>query len=365
MMSPEQVARVVHDWAVTEGLLTESPLEVQCGNFGVLGASEEGTALLRKQRILAVGFNEPDREVTVFTRFAPPRSKKALALVPTQVDDVKIVYRQGVANPLDASLPAPHSSPPFVMRVTGRGSHYACGSSISAGNVRDAGTLGCLVRDAAGVLYGLSNNHVCGSCSYAEADLPILAPGVFDVAPHNHPPFTIGFHAKALPFRAGSPSVVDISANTDAAIFRIASEDQVTSYQGDVYDTPVSAGVLDAGLKVEKVGRTSGYTKGSVVTKILGPLPISYSSAEHQFSGKIFFDPLFVIHGDAAAAFSSSGDSGSLITTVTLEGARLAVGLVVGSMKDSNAPGGEATLALAVSPILQSLGVALVSGHNV
>lgn len=364
-MSPEEVARIVHDWAVTEGLLTESPLEVKLHDFRALGASEEGTALLRKQRIMAVGFNEADCEVTVFTRFAPPRSKKVLSLVPTRMDDVKIIYRQGVASPLDASLPAPHSSPPFVMRATSRGSHYACGSSISAGNVRDAGTLGCLVRDSAGVLYGLSNNHVCGSCSYAEADLPILAPGVFDVAPHNHAPFTIGFHSRALPFRAGSPSVVDISANTDAAIFRIASEDQVTSYQGTIYDTPTSAGVLDAGIKVEKVGRTSGYTKGTVVTRILGPLPINYSSAEHQFSGKIFFEPLFVIHGEAADAFSTSGDSGSLITTVTPQGARVAVGLVVGSMKDGKAPGGEATMALAISPILQSLGVTLVSGHNV
>src|SRR5271156_3688862 len=121
-------------------------------------------------------------------------SKKLLASIPASVDDVAITYRQGVQTPIGGTPSVPFGAPPFVVRNSPAGDRYTCGSSISVGNFRDAGTLGCLVRDGAGVLYGLSNNHVTGSCSFAGVGLPILAPGVYDVAPNSLPPFTLGFH---------------------------------------------------------------------------------------------------------------------------------------------------------------------------
>jgi hypothetical protein len=365
-MNVVDAARIFHDWAVTEGIPPESPVAPSSSpsDLAMLAmTSEEGKALLRKQRVLSVGFNEDAHEVIVFTRLAAPASKKRLSLVPNSLGDVDIVYRQGMHTLVGDELPAPHAGPPYIIRTTTRGNRYACGSSISAGNQRDAGTLSCLVKDAAGVLYGLTNNHVAGGCSYAEVDLPVLAPGVIDVAPKNVAPFTLGFHSKTLPFKAGSPSVVDISSNSDAAIFRIAHADLVTSFQGNIYDTPQGSATLTAGMPVEKVGRTTGHTAGVVVSQLYGPVPVSYQSQVHNFSGQIFFDPLFVIAG-TNTLFSENGDSGSLITSLDPSGNRVAVGVVIAGMNDSKAPGGRTTLALPIEPILSALGVTLVSGHN-
>jgi hypothetical protein len=250
------------------------------------------------------------------------------------------------------------------MRTLGTSNYYTCGSSISVGNNRDAGTLSCLVRDPAGEIFGLTNNHVSGGCSYAGVGLPIVAPGIFDVAPGGLNPFTLGFHHHALPLIAGSPDNVDPKKNLDAAIFRVLSVDVVSSFQRDVYDTPASAGSLTPGMAVEKVGRTTGHTKGVVISQVYGANHILYQAQLYGFSGPVFFDPLFAISGDTVQ-FSDSGDSGSLVITTDGAGERKAVGIVVGSMNDGTAPGGKATLALPIEPILTALGVTLVSGHHV
>jgi hypothetical protein len=211
-------------------------------------------------------------------------------------------------------------------------------------------------------MFGLSNNHVTGSCNFAQIGLPILAPGVFDIVPGTTP-FTIGYHHRSLPLVVGNPDNVDWLNNCDAAIFKIKDENLVTSFQGTSYDTPLAASILAGGLDVEKVGRTTGHTKGKVLGQFHGAHLIKYNIPIYEFSGAVAFDSPFAIVGDTDA-FSDGGDSGSLITTVDANGVRTAVGIIVGGRADGAHPGGKVTVALPILPILQKFGVTLVGGHN-
>lgn len=367
-MDASTAARVFHDWAYGEGLIPDgpfSPVTSVPGELALVGpVTDVGKQILRTKQVQAIAFNEARAEIIVFTRRVAPGSKKQLGAVPNEVDGVKVKYRQGVQTAVGAVPSMPFGGPPYVVRAAMGSSRYACGSSISVGNCREAGTMGALVRDANGTMYGLSNNHVSASCSFAAAGLPILAPGVLDVAAGGLSPFTLGFHAAALPLVPGSVDNVDPKANLDAATFRIADDAIVTSFQGDAYDTPAVVGPLAPDLKVEKVGRTTGHTTGRVVGQIHGAHAIQYSAALYGFSGVIFFDPVYAIVGNGQA-FSDNGDSGSLITSIDENSLRTAVGIVVGGMQDGSAPGGKITIALPIQPILAALGVTLVSGHNV
>ena len=118
-------------------------------------------------------------------------------------------------------------------------------------------------------------------------------------------------------------------------------------------------------MQVEKVGRTTGHTTGRVMGQIYGAHGIQYSAALYGFNGVVSFEPVFAIVG-TGDVFSDNGDSGSLITAIdAATGNRVAVGIVVGGRVDGSAPGGKTTIALPIQPILQALGVSLVSGHNV
>lgn len=326
--------------------------------------TDKGKQLLRIKQVQSVAFNEPQNEIIVFTKRVAPTSKRQLAELPQTIENISIRYRQGVQTPIGTPPSVAHAGPAYAVRVTAGAGRYTCGSSISVGNSREAGTMGCLVRDNAGVLYGLSNNHVSGSCNFAGIGLPILAPGVADVAPNNLPPFTIGFHARSLTFISGSADNVDPKANLDAAIFRVQQENAVSSFQRDFYDTPSLVGDLSANMTVQKVGRTTGHTTGRVAGQMHGAHPIMYSAALYNFSSVVSFEPVFAITGQADL-FSDGGDSGSLITSINQAGQLIAVGIVVGGMNDGTAPGKKVTIALPIRPILEGLGVTLVSGHNI
>ena len=366
-MHAQDAAKLFHDWAVAEGFIPDSPLPTESLTPEQSALIEPMTAvgrqILRTRQVQSVLFNESANRIIVLTKKAAPVTKRQLEKLPKAVDDIEVVYRQGVTNPIGGPPSAPFGGPAYVVRHVGGGDRYTCGSSISVGNIRDAGTLCCLVRSVTGELYGLSNNHVSGSCSFAGVGLPILAPGVHDVSPGGMPPFTIGFHAVSLAMIAGSADNVDATKNMDAAIFKIASPNLVSSFQGNAYDTPSTATAMVGGLEVEKYGRTTGLTKGRVLGQVNGPHPIRYNSPVYSFSGDVSFEPVFAIVG-LTDAFSDAGDSGALITTVDASGLRTAVGIVVGGMNDGTAPGGKLTIALPIGPTLQALDVTLVSGHN-
>ncbi len=364
-MKAEDAADIFRRWAVVEGFTVDSLAKVPPLSGAeialIKSITEAGKGLLRTRQVQAILFNDVTNSISVLLRRTVPSIRRT-NLMPSFVDDVPISYRQGVPNPI-GDIAVPHGGPSFIVRVVGGKERYTCGSSISVGNMRDAGTLGCLVKDANGQIFGLSNNHVSGSCNFAEAGLPILAPGVADVAALSLAPFTIGFHAQALPFVAGSPDNIDYSKNLDGALFKVRDDAMVSSYQGTHYDTPTKVAPLIATANVEKVGRTTSLTSGIVLGEINGPFPITFSAQHYGFSGKVYFKNCFGVAGKSSA-FVEPGDSGSLVTSM-VGGERVAVGIVVGSMTDGTAPGGKTSIVLPIERILTELQVTLVANHNV
>ena len=330
--TPRQVAEALRSWATEHNLLKRgtSPL----GAFDRIQADAipmpaDAIDILERQAITAFGINDRRSRVIVYTTKRITKSQSSI-LPPDIGRNIEIVYRQ--ARPIvignEEEDPILGVSPYYI--AAGR---YACGSSISVGNNRSAGTLGALVRNGDGELFGLTNNHVTGGCNNTRRGLPILAPGVMDVMANTRSPFTIGMHDSVLTLRQGEPTTIAHRENTDAALFRILDAGAVSSMQGTLYDTPNSWVAPEPDMEVEKVGRTTGHQTGIIESEIVGPWPLTYKTITYHspdetaaFVGTVFFEPVFLIRGHNGA-FSQPGDSGSLVTT-TIDNVRHAVGLV-------------------------------------
>lgn len=229
------------------------------------------------------------------------------------------------------------------------------------GSEKSAGTLGCLVKDKKGTIYGLSNNHVLAASNYAMPGLPIVAPGIADVAAGERKPATIGLLDRVQPFVDGIPEIVDTSANLDAAIFKVDDPALLTSMQRNHYDTPSDVCPLKVGMAVEKVGRTTGRIAGNVVAELFDPEPVLYDMPMMSgLAGRkhVFLDGMFAVKPSAAPLFSDGGDSGSLVTHKDQDDKRWAVGMIVGG-------GRGLTLILPIDRVLEYFGVSIVSGHNI
>lgn len=356
-MNAKEAAVAIRAWALENHLFkTEFPVDLNIAVeekdalFDSLAISYRAENIFRQRGITAVAFNDAANEVIIFTEKSVPLKEQKL--LPTGIlGEVSVRYvHGGVAQ---AGVPPSGTTPsPYVMR----GTSFTCGGSIHPAKHVGAGTLGCLVRDSQNVLFGLTNNHVSGMCNYANIGEKILAPGHLDITAGGINPFTLGFHERALSMVQGLPDNVDISTNSDAALIKIFDEALVSSFQGNVYDTPAGTFEMLAGQKVEKVGRTTGHTKGEIMGQIIGPHPVRYQS--HGYGEHVsFFDPVFAIRGVNGEPFSQPGDSGSLIT-IEQGGSRFAVGIVFAG----NTTG--LSFALPLQPILANLGVMLVSQHN-
>lgn len=335
---------------------------VRAANF--VSGAQGGIPLDRfaSQAITAFGFN--DRRRTVFVYTAKPMSARDRKQLPTELPGgLSVEYKP--LKPLSIGrevLPALFGGSPLTR--TGAGA-YACGSSISPANNRNAGTFGALVAPNNGSgLFGLTNNHVTGGCNNSRVGLPVSGPGILDVMAGGLDPMVIGHHHAVIPMRQGEPSVVDHRQNTDAALFRIGDPSRVTSMQGSFYDTPTEVADAEEDFDVEKVGRTTGHTKGRIEAQIAGAFPVGYNDVtyhgpeeEVHFSGLVYFEPVFLIRGHGGP-FSLPGDSGSLVVTGEAD-ERKAIGLVFAGRAPNE------SYMIPLRPILERFDVGLVSRHNV
>lgn len=310
--------------------------------------------------ITAIGVAASTRRearIFIYTRRKLTKIEQAKLTADSKLD-LPVEFK--VARPF--SIQAPSSAPQMVDMF--RKKRLACGSSISVGNTREAGTLGALLRDGNGKLFGLSCNHVTGGCSNARLNVPIVSPGIMDVTANGPHPRTIGFHAKTLQFIAGDPSSVPgYKSNLDSAVFEIGNESDVTSWQGNAFDTPSAVLDPEEDAPIEKVGRTTRHTRGVVESQLVGPQRIDYDltvfhSAEENiaFRGTVFFEPVYMLRG-IGGDFAIEGDSGALVVTREQGKDAAAIGIVVGGHA------GE-TFMLPLRPILSKLGMTLVSGHE-
>lgn len=363
MVSAHKAASGIRKWALSKNLMRPLPVAVEATFIVAVDAvefSEEAEVILRKVGISSISYNETDNIVNVHTKRRV--TQKDLTVIPKEILGCNVIYAHGEIDELGLPPLENQGASYSLVAVAGK-SHYCCGSSISPGNDASAGTLGALIRIGTEI-FGITNNHVTGGCSHSPVGLPILAPGVLDVGAGGLHPFTLGLHKGVLNMVPGDGGNVDITQNTDAAIFSLLDTTFVSSMQGDAYDTPIE--VLDPtdGMIVEKVGRTTGHTTGKIVGRMLLPIGVIAAASNYDYRATVLFPRAYIVHGDGSA-FSTNGDSGSLVVTKKNDGSYAAVGLLFAGGPDAKAPGNAMTLILPLKAILARFNATLVSGHNV
>lgn len=228
----------------------------------------------------------------------------------------------------------------------------------SGGNIKDSsflyccgGTLGSLVKDAAGKQYILSNNHVLAKTNKGIIGDDITQPGLIDQNP--------------VCSKDASDAVADLSkfvsisfrrsiTNTvDAAIAEVRSGAVNTSgsilHIGEVSNSTAAPAI---NMLVKKSGRTTSLTNGTV-TAVNVTVDVTYNwacgigSQTARFVNQIMIGP---------GGFSAGGDSGSLIVEDCSSYPR-AVGLLF-------AGSDTVTVANPISNVLSSLGVSMVGADG-
>ena len=170
-----------------------------------------------------------------------------------------------------------------------------------------AGTIGCRVKDSAGNVYALSNNHVYADENLASIGDKVIQPGRYDGGAL--PDDEIGTLADF------EPIVFSRSANNviDAAIAATSTANLGNATPNDGYGTPKLA-TAEAKIDqwVMKYGRTTGQTKGKVYA-INATVDVGYSSGTARFVDQIIITP---------GSVSAGGDSGSLVVVHDKKGKR-------------------------------------------
>lgn len=162
-----------------------------------------------------------------------------------------------------------------------------------------AGTLGGFVR-LDGRLAVLSNNHVLAASGAAETGDPVLQPGPADGGTSRD--------------RVGSLTAFEalsgVRANlVDAAVAML--DPGIAAEPGDLPGGPLSGPIprsldIEPDELVEKVGRTTGHTRGRITAVEVDGVAVQYDEGVYTFDDQIEI-------AGRTGAFSQGGDSGSVI----------------------------------------------------
>lgn len=284
--------------------------------------------LLTKQNVVGVGLGHKIRGgrdtgelslVVSVTRKEPVSTLAPQDRVPKALDDMRTdVVETGVLRAFPSS-PAELGPRDRWRPVVPPG--------VSVGHYMiTAGTLGCLVQRGE-ELFMLSNNHVLANSNECSDWDPILQPGpadgggredriarlaeyaplVFESEPSeceiadwvvellNAISGALGSHHRLEAVKRGSDA-----NRVDAALARPLSPNQVTNEILGI-GVPIGVGAPSLGNQVQKSGRTTGYTQGTI-TQVDATLRIDYYGAKALFTGQLVAGPM-----------SQGGDSGSVI----------------------------------------------------
>ena len=256
-------------------------------------------------------------------------------LVPTLIKGIPTdVVETGRFRAFSATAPMP--LPPQTPRDRWR--PIRPGTSIGPppiGNLVEAGTLGAIVKSG-GVQCILSNNHVLANEDKLPPGTAIFQPALLDKG--NQATDKVATLTKAVPLSARGPNTVDCAI---AAVERTVTADPTILPKVGKLTTTTPIDATD-GMKVHKVGRTTGYTTGSILD-ISADVNIQYDIGTLTFQGQILIAP------DQGQMFSDAGDSGSLIVD---RGLGRATGLLFGGSPKS-------TIANHISDVLTALQIQL------
>ena len=377
------VAAIVADlyaWAARYGLLTDAGMREAAmipGDPSQVPFDEDEAEFFRLRKIMRIRADElaGRRVVTIFTRqaIAERKVQRLIRAFTRRHPDLTLAVATAPTYRIDQTL---QSYGPFepVRLDDGR---IACGSSVGIGNQRNAGTLTALARSTTALagstnkraLFGISCNHVVGGCSTAQPGTPIVIPGIQDVTVEFPTITVVGTHYAAATMSPGLPTVLpDISSNGDLACFELSTGGaaQLTSRQGTgpaSYDTPIEfADAVTRGLTVQKWGRSTGHTTGTVASVLTDPEPLEYNVVSYfgpqnsqVFRGTIYYQSAYEVQGRTGRPFSVGGDSGALVVTAG-EGEPRVVGIVIAGSTGK-------TLVLPLASLLDQLDLELVNGH--
>jgi hypothetical protein len=202
----------------------------------------------------------------------------------------------------------------------------------------EAGTFGALVKDKKGKIYILSNCHVLANCGFCKKGDLVLYPGAFDKG--KVPVDGRAKLYKFIPLSKGKefPNIVD------CAIAKPLPEHE-GKLLAEIKGWGLPKGVVKAkrGMKVVKVGRTSGRTS-SEITDVNFRAIVDYK--KHGLGELRFHDQIW-----CKKKYTQSGDSGSLVIDK-------ASGKAV-ALHFAGAEGGSAHNP--IDKVLKALGVTLVT----
>lgn len=356
-MTADQLASELCAWGAQQGFYPlhqvtpgDTPItpEVEAG----YAAATQATQNLTTAQVYLITANNAENRITLHHN--KRLLKKQVSALPKELLGISIHYIKSGGEPLIDEKVAEMAA--GVTPAVVDSCKYCCGSSIGVGIFRGGGTLGCLVEDEVGNIFGLTNNHVTGGCNHSPINLPVVAPAPLDMSPGSPDPFCIGHHVNAIPLKIGIPAAVDHTKNLDAAIFRLADPQLVSPLQRNSYDTPTEIADPSPGMRVKKAGRTTGITEGVIYGQAAGATSTIYNVHEKQFSGHAYFEPVFLVKG-AHDLFADRGDSGSLVIGLCDDGEWRSVGLVYAVLN-------EFTYILPIRPILAHFNVKLISQHE-
>lgn len=281
-------------------------------------------------------------------------SKRDIGLLPSDLDGVRLrLEKMGKLSVRpEAANSTTHNGNQFE-----RKGRIACGSSCAPAGEQYAGTLGAIVRSQNGSFF-LSNNHVFAACNHIPVGMPILSPSNIDTRPGGRAPGEVCRHSEIVELRSGIPNLVP-TTRVDAAIAEITDLSKVSSWQGSSkvgYDTPTQVADPTPGLRVKKVGRTTGLTFGTVEAFVPTPTPLPYKSK--YFNAVVWISDVWTVRAEPKKAFALGGDSGSLVVS---EDGKSAIGLLFAA-----SPSGDYGWIAPIGPVLNSFsGLSLVGNHGV
>jgi hypothetical protein len=202
----------------------------------------------------------------------------------------------------------------------------------------DGGTFGALVKDKKGKIYILSNSHVLADSGFGKKGDHILYPGAFDKG--KQPADVRAKLHKFVPLAKGKdfPNLVDCA-------IAIPLTEHLAELMAEIKGIGLPKGIIKAkrGMKVVKVGRTTGKTT-SEVTDVNFRAMVDYK--KHGLGELRFRDQIW-----CKKKYTDGGDSGSLIID-------RASGKAVG-LHFAGAQGGSAHNP--IDKVLKALGVTLVT----
>jgi len=198
---------------------------------------------------------------------------------------------------------------------------------VSVGHYRiTAGTLGCLVRRGE-EMFILSNNHVLANSNDCQPGDAVLQPGAADggtmddriATLADYVPIDFGTTSPECPIAEASVRLLNYVAGAfgsshqlqavkqtegvnrmDAALARPLSPDLVSNEILNI-GVPAGVGTATLGTEVQKSGRTTGHTQGTII-QIDATLRINYNGPAALFTGQLVAGPM-----------SQPGDSGSAV----------------------------------------------------